>query len=311
LPANTFADPQNEALTYVATQSNGQALPSWLSFSAMTRTFSGTVPAGMESLILTVSATDTSGLSTTETFSATVPAAAPTVTDQTTNQTWTQGQTVSLTLPANTFTDPQNEKLTYTATQSNGHALPTWLKFNATTGTFSGTEPTTGAIPTLKITATDSSCLSASETFGVPGMNSGLTIAADAKSSPSDTIALSGSGFTVEFGAGYDKLQFLSGAGDETVVLQAGGTDEISGFNLGTGDVLDLRTLIAQSHLDLATVSANIADYATVVDQGTSADLLFDPSGHGGGSVVAILDNLGSAITGLADMTSHGALPLS
>ncbi|HKM62604.1 MAG TPA: hypothetical protein VJY39_08955, partial [Acidisphaera sp.] len=57
-------------------------------------------------------------LSVSETFGVTVPAAAPTVTDQTANQTWTQGQIVSLVLPANTFTDPQNEKLTYTATQS-------------------------------------------------------------------------------------------------------------------------------------------------------------------------------------------------
>jgi large repetitive protein len=311
LPANAFTDPQSETLTYNAAQSNGQALPSWLSFNAATETLSGTVPAGMANLTLKVTATDTSNLSVSETFGLTVPAAAPTVTDQTANQTWTQGQTVSLALPVDTFTDPQNEKLTYTASQSNGQALPTWLKFNATTCTFSGTEPTSGASPTLKITATDTSHLSASETFGVTVVASGLTLAAGATSSPSDSIALSGSGFTVEFGAGYDKLQFLSGAGNETVVLQAGGTDEISGFNLGAGDVLDLRTLIAQSHLDLATVSANIAAYATVSDQGTSADLLFDPSGHSGGSVVAILDNLGSAITRLADLTSHGELKFS
>jgi hypothetical protein len=145
----------------------------------------------------------------------------------------------------------------------------------------------------------------------VTGTASGLTFAATATPSPSDSIAISGSGFTVQFGAGYDKLQFLSGSSDETVVLHAGGTDEITGFNPGAGDVLDLRTLIAQSHLDLATVSANIAAYATVSDQGTSADLLFDPSGQGGGTVVAILDNLGSAITSLADMTSHEALKFS
>jgi hypothetical protein len=311
LPTNTFTDPQSETLTYAAAQSNGQALPSWLSFNTTTETLSGSVPPGMADLTLKVTATDTSSLSVSETFRVTVPAAAPTVTDQTANQTWTPGQTVSLTLPANTFTDPQNEKLTYTASQSNGEALPTWLKFNATTCTFSGTEPTSGASLTLKITATDTSHLSASETLGVTGTASGLTFAATATPSPSDSIAISGSGFTVQFGAGYDKLQFLSGSSDETVVLHAGGTDEITGFNPGAGDVLDLRTLIAQSHLDLATVSANIAAYATVSDQGTSADLLFDPSGQGRGTVVAILDNLGSAITSLADMTSHEALKFS
>jgi hypothetical protein len=140
---------------------------------------------------------------------------------------------------------------------------------------------------------------------------SSAPFAAGAVLSPGDTITISGSGFTVELGAGYDKLQFLSGASAETVVLQAGGTDEISGFNLGADDVLDLRTLVGQSQLDLATVSANIAAYVTVLDQGTGADVLFDPSGHGGGGVVAILDNLGSAITSLADLTSHGALKFS
>src|SRR5208283_386792 len=167
LPAKTFTDPQSETLTYTASQSNGQALPSWLSLNASTDTFSGTVPAGIESLTLKVTATDTSGLSVGETFGVTVPAAAPTVTDQTANQTWTQGEKVSLALPANTFTDPQNETLTYTASQSSGQALPSWLSFKASTQTFSGTVPASVESLTLKVTATDTSGLSVSETFGV------------------------------------------------------------------------------------------------------------------------------------------------
>jgi hypothetical protein len=311
LPANTFADPQSEALTYTAAQSNGQALPSWLGFNPANRTLSDTVPAGMESLTLTITATDTSGLSTAETFGVTVPAAAPTVTDQTASQTWIHGQTISLALPTNTFTDPQNEKLTYTVSQSNGQALPTWLSFSAATDTFSGTAPTGGASLTLKVTATDASHLSASETFGVTAAASGVTLGTGGTSSPDDAITISGSGVMVELGAGSSKLQFLPGSSDETVVLQAGGTDEISGFNPGVGDVLDLRTLIAQSHIDLATVSANVGAYVTVSDQGANADLLFDPTGHGGGSVVATLDNMASAITSLADMTGDGALRFS
>jgi hypothetical protein len=86
-------------------------LPSWLSFNTATKTFSGTLPAGMESLTLKVAATDASGLSVHETFCVTVPpvpaAKPPTITDQAANQTWTQGQKVRLALPAYTFTDPQ------------------------------------------------------------------------------------------------------------------------------------------------------------------------------------------------------------
>ena len=270
----------------------------------------------MESLTLKVTATDTSGLSTAETFGVTVPAAAPTVTDQTAGQTWTQGQTISLALPANTFTDPQSETLTYAASQSNGQALPFWLSFNAATDTFSGTVPTWTRNLTLKVTATDTSLLSVSETFGVTAPASSTShvagaLAAGGTSSPSDTITIAASNSVIDPGAGSYQMQFLPGASGDTIVLQAGGLDQISGFNMGAGDALDLRTLIAQSNLDLATVSAHIGDYLTVADQGSNADLLFDPSGHGGGSVVASLDNLGSAITSLADMTHHDALKLT
>ena len=40
--SNSFSDPDADALTYSATLSSGSALPSWLTFTAGTRTFSGT-----------------------------------------------------------------------------------------------------------------------------------------------------------------------------------------------------------------------------------------------------------------------------
>ena len=127
-----------------------------------------------------MTATDTSHLSATDTFSATV-LGAPLVTAQTPNQTWTEGKAVSLALPANTFTDPQGEKLTYTATLANGQALPAWLSFNATTETFSGTAPTTAQSLSIKVTATDSSGLAASESFTAsvqpaPAPRPGITV---------------------------------------------------------------------------------------------------------------------------------------
>jgi len=47
----------------------------------------------------------------------------------------------TFTIPAGTFTDPENATLTYTATQADGSALPNWLMFDPATGTFSGTPP--------------------------------------------------------------------------------------------------------------------------------------------------------------------------
>ena len=42
-------------------------------------------------------------------------------------------QAISLALPANTFTDPNGQALTYKATLTGGTALPAWLVFNAAT----------------------------------------------------------------------------------------------------------------------------------------------------------------------------------
>ncbi|WP_428485922.1 putative Ig domain-containing protein [Rhodopila sp.] len=164
LPATTFHDPQNQTLTYTAKLSNGQALPSWLTFNPNTATFSGLAPPTAQTLRIAVTATDTSGLSASDTFAATI-IGAPVAAAQTANQTWTAGQRISLALPAATFTDPQNEALVYTATQSNGQALPSWLTFNAATETFSGTTPATAQSLGIKVTATDASGLTGSETF--------------------------------------------------------------------------------------------------------------------------------------------------
>ena len=165
LAANTFTDPQNETLTYAATLTGGAALPSWLSFNVGTQTFSGLVPATPESLVINVTATDSSNLSASETFIATIPAVAPVVSNPTTNQTWNEGENLSLQLPSNTFGDPQGEGLTYSAALASGGALPSWLSFNPSTDTFNGTVPNSPQSFTIMVTATDTSGLSASETF--------------------------------------------------------------------------------------------------------------------------------------------------
>ena len=167
LAANTFSDPQGEALTYTATLANGAPLPSWLTFNAANKNFSGTVPNSAAGLSIDVTATDSSGLSASEIFSVSTPASAPIVASQTATQTWNLGQNVDFTLAANTFADPQAEALTYTATLANGAPLPSWLTFNAANQTFSGTVPNSAAGLSIDVTATDSSGLSTSEIFSV------------------------------------------------------------------------------------------------------------------------------------------------
>jgi Ca2+-binding RTX toxin-like protein len=70
-------------------------------------------------------------------------------------------------IPANSFTDyDSGDTLSYSATLSNGAALPGWLNFNPATRTFTGT-PIASALGTLSVivTATDSKNASVSENF--------------------------------------------------------------------------------------------------------------------------------------------------
>ena len=52
-------------------------------------------------------------------------------------------------------TDPEDGTVAYTAALSNGNSLPSWLRFDAGTRTFSGT-PTSGSAGTLTIRVTAS-----------------------------------------------------------------------------------------------------------------------------------------------------------
>ncbi|BAY21588.1 hypothetical protein NIES2100_13440 [Calothrix sp. NIES-2100] len=74
IPANTFVDVDaGDSLTYTATLANGNALPTWLSFDANTRTFSGTPNDPDNGTIsIKVTATDTSNASVDDTFDLTV-----------------------------------------------------------------------------------------------------------------------------------------------------------------------------------------------------------------------------------------------
>ena len=62
-----------DSFTYTATLSDDSALPSWLSFDAGTRTFSGTpLNEDVGTIALKVTATDSGSASVTDTFNLTV-----------------------------------------------------------------------------------------------------------------------------------------------------------------------------------------------------------------------------------------------
>ncbi len=76
--ANTFSDADGDTLTYRATKADDAALPSWLTFTASTRTFWGTPQAAdVETVSVKVTASDDKGGSVSDTFEIEVSASVP------------------------------------------------------------------------------------------------------------------------------------------------------------------------------------------------------------------------------------------
>ena len=164
-PANTFSDPNDDTLTYTATQADGTALPTWLSFTASTRTFSGTAPSATGTVSVKVTASDGTE-SVSDTFDIAITNTAPTVANPIPDQVATKDVAFRYAFPANAFADADvGDSLTYTATQGDGGALPAWLTFAASTRTFSGTPTATGSV-SVRVTASDGTA-SVSDTFDI------------------------------------------------------------------------------------------------------------------------------------------------
>jgi Ca2+-binding RTX toxin-like protein len=202
VPANTFADQDaGDTLIYSASLADGAALPSWLSFDATTRTFSGTPDdAQVGSLDLKVMATDTGNLTASDIVTLTVQNVneAPTVANPLVNQTTLEDAPFNFAIPANTFADQDvvhGDVLTYGATLQSGAALPSWLTFNPATRTFSGT-PLNGDVGVLNLAvkATDTGGLNTTSTFAlaVQNVNDAPTVA----TLLADQAATQGTGFS-------------------------------------------------------------------------------------------------------------------
>ncbi|GEM_PF-1302495 len=173
VPVNTFADDDNihgDTISY----SIASTLPSWLSFEVDTQTFSGTpLNEDVGNVDIKVVATDTDGLSVSDTFSLTINNVndAPEINNLINDQAIDEDASFSFTIPANTFSDDDTihgDTLTYSATLADDSVLPNWLDFDTTTQIFSGT-PDNNDVGTIdvKVTVTDNDGLNISDEFSI------------------------------------------------------------------------------------------------------------------------------------------------
>ena len=153
--------------------------------------------------------------------------------------------------------------------------------------------------------------LNATTTYLNSASGSAATAAAeDTLAAASGQITISTSNSVTDPGAGSYAIRFAAGAGNDTLVLHSGGTDQITGFDPSAGDVLDLPSLLSGAQLTAQDVLPNLGSYFSISDQGADAVLLFDPAGHGAGSAVAVLKGLGGEVTSLGVLSGHNALQL-
>jgi Ca2+-binding RTX toxin-like protein len=144
---------------------------------------------------------------------------APAVANAIADQNGTEDAAFSFTVPENSFSDSDSgDTLTYSASLASGAELPAWLSFNASTGVFSGTprQADVGSIE-VRVTATDPSGLSASDTFAlsVANVNDAPVVSAANATAPVGQAIAASSFFSVadEDGDAMTQFQFYDPAG--------------------------------------------------------------------------------------------------
>ena len=221
--------------TYTLTGPSGGNLPAGLTFTASTRTLSGT-PSTADTTTLTYEVMDTNGASTNVTFTVRINPNLMFV-NEPANQNYTQGTAISnLQLPEAT---DGTGTLTYTLTGPSGGNLPAGLIFTAGTRTLSGT-PDMAGTTTLTYEVTDDNGASTA-TFTVT-VNAGLALTASANQNYAVDRAIPDLQLPEAIGGTGTRTYTLTGPGDSA--LPAGlifdpGTRTLS----GTPSVLGTTTL--------------------------------------------------------------------
>ncbi|KQV16733.1 mannuronan epimerase [Pseudomonas sp. Root329] len=204
------------------------------------------------------------------------------------DQNATENTSFSYAVPATSFTDPDNDSLSYTATLADGSALPAWLSFNVTNLTFTGTPTSTASGNyNVLVKATDPAGASVSDSFAL--------VVADA---PANTITGTNNAETLNGTAGADLILGLGGndtikAGTGADIVDGGaGRDSLYG---GDGADAFRYTNVLDSYRDYdtggVTATDTIYDFTAGVDKIDVSSLGFIGLGDGSNGTLYITLN--------------------
>ncbi len=239
-----FNNANGNALTYTATQSNGNPLPAWFNFDPNTRTFYGTPDDGDVNVkTIKVTATDPFGASVSDIFTLTVNnlQEPPFIVNPIPDQTATGFVPFNYSFGSNVAGDPDiGDSLTYSVQLAGGGALPAWLSYDANTRTFSGT-PTNANAGTVSIDviATDTGNNTVTDTFNIvisAGNTPPVNTVPSAQTTNEDTALVfsAGNGNAIQISdadAGSGSVQVTIGVAHGSLSLAG-----VAGLSFTTGD---------------------------------------------------------------------------
>ena len=273
-----FNNANGDTLTYTATQSNGNPLPSWFNFAPSTRTFYGMADDGDVGVReIKVTATDPYGASVSDTFVLTVNnlQEAPFILNPIADQTATGHVPFTFSFNDNVAADPDiGDSLTYSVQLAGGGVLPSWLSYDANTRTFSGTPTNADAgMLSIDVIATDTGNNTVTDTFDIvisTGNTPPVNTVPGAQTTNEDTALVFSAGNSnaiqiSDADAGSGNLQVTLGVSHGTLTLAS-----TTGLSFTTGDGSDDANIVFTGTLaDINTALATLTYMPAANYQGT------------------------------------------
>ena len=213
-----FSDPDGDVLTYAATSSNPLIVVARVAGSEVTLT-----GLGDGAVTVTLTATDSGGLSASQTFTTTVGDGnrAPTAVGSIPDQTLTPGGSPVTLDVAASFSDPDGDQLTFQVSSSDSGIVRALVSESDLI-----LVPVTAGTVTVTVTATDPGGLNATQTFEVTVGTANRAPVAVA-GIPDQTLRPGGSPVTLDVAASFsdpdgDQLTFQVSSSDSGIVRAPG-----------------------------------------------------------------------------------------